>query len=72
MLMKQNYELIAKLPSSARISILTNLSYDLQRLPCIENLLARPRENTIWNISCENIGQQFEYVRSGAEWNKYK
>jgi MoaA/NifB/PqqE/SkfB family radical SAM enzyme len=70
MLMKQNYELIAKLPHSTRISILTNLSYDLQRLPCIENLLTRPRENTIWNISCENIGQQFEYVRSGAEWEQ--
>lgn len=70
MLMKQNYELIAKLPNSTRISILTNLSYDLQRLPCIKNLLSRPRENTIWNISCENIGQQFEYVRSGAEWEQ--
>lgn len=72
MLMKQNYELIAKLPDSTRISILTNLSYDIKRLPCIENLLARPRENTIWNISCENIGQQFEYVRSGAEWEQIK
>jgi MoaA/NifB/PqqE/SkfB family radical SAM enzyme len=70
MLMKQNYELIAKLPNSARISILTNLSYDLERLPCIANLLDRPRENTVWNISCENIGQQFEYVRSGAEWTQ--
>jgi hypothetical protein len=48
------------------------LSYDIKRLPCIENLLARPRENTIWNISCENIGQQFEYVRSGAEWEQIK
>jgi MoaA/NifB/PqqE/SkfB family radical SAM enzyme len=70
MLMKQNYELIAKLPNSARVSILTNLSYDIERLPCISNLLNRPRENTIWNISCENINQQFEYVRSGAEWSK--
>ena len=70
MLMKQNYELIAKLPDSARISIVTNLSYDLERLPCIPKLLSRPKENTVWNISCENINQQFEYVRSGAEWSK--
>lgn len=68
MLMKQNYELINKLPNSTRVSILTNLSYDLEKLPCIANLLKRPHENTIWNISCENVGQQFEYVRSGAEW----
>jgi MoaA/NifB/PqqE/SkfB family radical SAM enzyme len=70
MLMKQNYELIAKLPDSARISILTNLSYDLERLPCMPKLLSRPRKNTIWNISCENINQQFEYVRNGAKWNQ--
>lgn len=70
MLMKQNYELIAKLPSSARISIVTNLSYDLERLPCIPKLLSRPKENTVWNISCENINQQFEYVRNGAKWQQ--
>ena len=68
MLMKQNYQLISQLPNSARISILTNLSYDLERLPCIPNLLSRPKENTVWNISCENITHQFEYVRNGAEW----
>jgi hypothetical protein len=68
MLMKQNYELISQLPDSSRISILTNLSYDLTRLPCISDLLTRPKENTLWNISCENIDQQFEYVRNGAEW----
>lgn len=68
MLMKQNYQLIAELPDSARISILTNLSYDLERLPCMENLLTRPRANTVWNISCENVADQFEYVRTGAEW----
>ena len=70
MLMKQNYNLISKLPKSSRISILTNLSYDLERLPCTPNLLARPRENTVWNVSCENINQQFEYVRNGAEWKQ--
>jgi radical SAM protein with 4Fe4S-binding SPASM domain len=70
MLMKQNYELIAKLPGTARISILTNLSYDLERLPCMPKLLSRPRKNTIWNISCENINQQFEYVRNGAKWDQ--
>lgn len=70
MLMKQNYELIAKLPDYSRISVITNLSYDLPRLPCTPRLLDRPRENTNWNISCENIGQQFEYVRSGAGWDQ--
>jgi MoaA/NifB/PqqE/SkfB family radical SAM enzyme len=70
MLMKQNYELIAKLPDSSRVSIITNLSYDLARLPCTTNLLKRPRENTVWNISCENVDQQFEYVRNGSQWQQ--
>jgi len=70
MLMKQNYELIAKLPDSSRVSIITNLSYDLARLPCTPNLLKRPKENTVWNISCENVDQQFEYVRTGGQWQQ--
>lgn len=68
MLMKQNYALLAKLPLDSKISIITNLSYDLEHLPCINDLLRRPKDNVVWNISLENTGQQFEYVRSGAQW----
>ena len=70
MLMKQNYNLIAKLPNTTKLSILTNLSYDLKNLPCTKFLLARPQSNTIWNISCDNVEQQFEYVRNGATWQQ--
>ena len=70
MLMKQNHQLLEKLPQSARISIITNLSYDLERLPCWPALLDRPRENIIWNVSLENTGSKFEYVRNGANWNQ--
>jgi len=70
MLMKQNYTLLAKLPLDSKISIITNLSYDLENLPCLDDLLKRPRNNIIWNISLENTEQQFEYVRSGAQWSQ--
>jgi radical SAM protein with 4Fe4S-binding SPASM domain len=70
MLMKQNYRLFEKLPPTTRISILTNLSYDLESLPCVEDLLARPKENIVWNISVENTNKQFEYVRNGGDWNQ--
>jgi len=70
LLMKQNYTLLKKLPQDCRISIITNLSYDLESLPCITSLLDRPRENIIWNVSLENIGEQFEYVRNGASWSQ--
>ena len=70
MLMKQNYRLLNELPLLTRISILTNLSYDLKNLPCINDLLKRPRRNIVWNISVENINEQFEYVRHGGSWQQ--
>lgn len=72
MLMKQNYQLLAQLPKTTKLSIITNLSYNLERLPCVHDLLDRPAENTFWNISCENIFEQFEYVRSGAKWDEFE
>ena len=72
MLMKQNYALINQLPDDARLVIITNLSYDLQSIPCLSKLLSRPKENTIWNVSLDNIGEQFEYVRNGAKWSTLK
>lgn len=70
MLMKQNYKLFALAPKDSRFSIVTNLSYDLANLPCMPDLLARPRDNVIWNVSVENINEQFEYVRQGASWSQ--
>jgi len=70
MLMKQNYALLSRLPQDCKISIITNLSYDLKNLPCWPDLLKRPRDNIAWNISLENIGKKFEYVRSGANWEQ--
>lgn len=70
MLMKQNYKLFKKVPKHTKISIITNLSYDLEKLPCIDDLLNRPSENTIWSVSLENLEKQFEYVRNGASWEQ--
>jgi MoaA/NifB/PqqE/SkfB family radical SAM enzyme len=70
LLMKQNYELLKVLPQDCRISIITNLSYNLQDLPCLPDLLARPANNIIWNVSADNTHQQFEYVRHGASWDQ--
>jgi hypothetical protein len=72
MLMKQNYSLLKTLPLDARIIIVTNLSYEFDKLPCLPDLLKRPKENILWNISFENTGKQFEYVRSGANWALFK
>lgn len=71
LLMKQNYALINKLSDDARISIITNLSYNLANNPVTGILFNRPANNTIWNISVENYGDQFEYIRNGATWKQF-
>lgn len=70
LLMKQNYKLLNCVPTNCQISIITNLSYDLEKNPALPALLARPQEKIIWNVSVENIGNKFEYVRSGAKWEQ--
>jgi MoaA/NifB/PqqE/SkfB family radical SAM enzyme len=70
LLMKQNYELLKVLPLDCQISIITNLSYDLKNLPCLPDLMKRPADKILWTVSAENVQQQFEYVRQGAEWNQ--
>jgi MoaA/NifB/PqqE/SkfB family radical SAM enzyme len=72
MLMKQNYRLFALAPETCRFSIITNLSYDIENLPCMTDLLARPREQVIWNISAENTKSKFEYIRQGADWQQFR
>jgi radical SAM protein with 4Fe4S-binding SPASM domain len=69
MLMKQNYKLINDLSDQCKISIITNLSYNLSELPCTPRLLSRPRSNTKWNVSLENTGAKFEYVRNMGKWS---
>lgn len=67
LLMKQNYKILNSIPLDTKITIITNLSYNLQELPCIESLLDR-KNNLVWNVSLENTAKQFEYVRNKAAW----
>jgi len=72
LLMKQNISLLRKISDDARVSIITNLSYNLSTNPCAELLFKRPSDNTLWNISVENYGEKFEYIRTGADWTQFK
>jgi organic radical activating enzyme len=72
MLMKQNYQLLKRLPQDCKIGIITNLSYDLENNPALPFLLNRPAEKINWNVSLENTDKKFEYVRSGASWDQTK
>jgi radical SAM protein with 4Fe4S-binding SPASM domain len=69
LLMKQNYQILKKIPLDTKISVITNLAYNLEELPCLDALLARSN-SMVWNISMENIDGQFEYVRNKASWEQ--
>jgi len=70
MLMKQNYKLLERLSPQCKITVITNLNYNLPKLPCISDLLKKSRESMSWNVSLENTGAKFNYVRNGADWNQ--
>ena len=72
LLMKQNFQLIDKLADHVRLSIITNLSYDLSTHPVKDKLFNRPADNTIWNVSTESYGRRYEYIRQGANWDLFE
>jgi organic radical activating enzyme len=66
LMLKQNEQLLAMLPDKTEISVISNLSIRLENNK-IYNLL-KQKSMVEWNISFDNIGDQFEYVRHGANW----
>lgn len=70
LLMKQNYQILKSIPLSTKVTIITNLAYNLEDLPCLDSLLKKDPNSVVWNVSLENINQQFEYVRNKASWTQ--
>lgn len=70
LLMKQNQKLLSKISKDTNISIITNLAYDLESNPCYKSLTEFTKDKVQWNISLENIGEKFEWIRAGAEWSQ--
>lgn len=68
LLQKQNEKLISNI--NCDITILTNLSVVLNDNKIYNNLIAKDKVK--WNVSFETIGEKFEYVRRGANWDTFK
>jgi MoaA/NifB/PqqE/SkfB family radical SAM enzyme len=68
LLLPENNRLLDVIPESAIITLITNLSVDLESNKIFNKLSARQRVG--WSISFDNVGTRFEYVRYGARWNK--
>ena len=69
LLPRQNVRLLTGIPNNTHIDIISNLSVDLNSNAVFQQI--KNKTNVGWKISCETVGQRFEYVRHGAEWGQF-
>lgn len=67
LLINENISLLDKIPEQATITIITNLNIDLEKNKVFQKLVTKKKVH--WNISFDNIEDQYEYVRQGSKWN---
>jgi organic radical activating enzyme len=67
LLLKENDRLLEVIPADSVVTIITNLSTELENNSIFQKLAKRRKVG--WSISFENIQDRFEYVRYGANWN---
>jgi len=67
LLLKENLRLLDAINENTSIEIFTNLNVDLDKNEIFQKLITR--KNVNWYVSMETIGQRFEFVRRGADWN---
>lgn len=70
LLQKQNEKLLELIDTDTQIDIFTNLSVKLDNNIIYHKL--RTFKNINWNISFDNVGNKFEYVRAGADWKVFE
>lgn len=68
LLINENVMLLQNLPLDTRVTIITNGAVDFEYNKVFE--LLSQRKNVHWRISVDNITEQYEYVRHGAQWHR--
>jgi hypothetical protein len=66
LLLPENDRLLDVIPESTIITLITNMSVDLEKNRIFQKLSQRRRVG--WSMSFDNIGDRLEYVRHGADW----
>jgi MoaA/NifB/PqqE/SkfB family radical SAM enzyme len=69
LLQKHNERLLDIVNHTVKIDMLSNLSVKLDNNKIYEKLKSFP--NVYWNLSFDNVGDRFEYVRHGANWQTF-
>lgn len=67
LLLPENERLLDVIPETTIITLITNISVDLQKNRVFQKLAQR--RNVGWSMSFDNVGDRFEYVRHGADWH---
>jgi MoaA/NifB/PqqE/SkfB family radical SAM enzyme len=70
LMLPENDRLLDVIPENAIVTLITNLSVDLDNNKIFQKLSKRNRVG--WSMSFDNIGAQLEYVRHGASWDQIK
>jgi MoaA/NifB/PqqE/SkfB family radical SAM enzyme len=70
LLLPENDRLLDVIPANAIVTLITNLSVDLDNNKIFRKLSKRNRVG--WSMSFDNTGAQLEYVRHGASWDQIK
>lgn len=68
LMMKENSALLDILPDDVLVTVITNMTTDFEKFPVPQKLLKRSRVG--WSMSFDNIGERFEYVRWGSNWQQ--
>jgi MoaA/NifB/PqqE/SkfB family radical SAM enzyme len=68
LLLPENNRLLDVIPDTATITLITNLSVNLESNKIFKKLSDRKKVG--WSLSFDNVGSRFEYVRHGVTWNK--
>lgn len=66
-LLPENERLLDVIPRDCIVTLITNTSVNLEKNAIFQKLTQRNRVG--WSMSFDNIGQRFEYVRHGGEWD---
>jgi MoaA/NifB/PqqE/SkfB family radical SAM enzyme len=70
LLLPENDRLLDVIPENAIVTLITNLSVDLDKNKIFQKLSKRNRVG--WSMSFDNTHEQLEYVRHGTSWQSIK
>ena len=68
LLLPENERLLDVIPRNAIVTLITNLSVDLENNKIFKKLCDRSQVG--WSMSFDNTGDRLEYVRHGAKWDQ--